>query len=284
MALFDISPQARQVRQGIVSFFHDFIRLMVMYLGIAAMVLVAAIFILPAAQDRFQQVRLAVLDALEPDNSMVSEQDFLSLFAVNDQYERSRQDVSTEIVSGEEAATEKGFFANLTIDQPQFSLPGVPAHEAQLLRDYIARKFKVARNVTGSLILTVYENAREKDLDPLLVLGVIAVESRYNPFAESHVGAQGLMQVLTRVHAEKFDEFYGGKLSALNPVANVRVGTRILRDCIKRRGSVDGGLACYVGATGPNGGSGYAARVQAERQRIALESGIPLGKNLGQFY
>ena len=284
MVLFNISPETRQMRQGFVAFIHDFFRLLVMYLGIAAMVLVVAIFILPAAQDRFQQVRLAALDALEPDSAMLSEQDFFHLFAVNGQYERADKEASAGVISGEEAATEKGFFANLTIDQPQFSLPGVSANQALLLRDYIARKFKVARNVTGSLILTVYETAREKDLDPLLVLGVIAVESRYNPFAESHVGAQGLMQVLTRVHVEKFDEFYGGGLSALNPVANVRVGTRILRDCIKRRGSVDGGLACYVGATGPNGGSGYAARVQAERQRIALESGIPLGKNPGQFY
>ena len=41
---------------------------------------------------------------------------------------------------------------------------------------------------------TVYKVGREKQLDPLLLLAVIAIESRYNPLAESHVGAQGLMR------------------------------------------------------------------------------------------
>lgn len=284
MALLFNSPQIKKIPASIVMFLRDFFRLLVMYLGIAVVVVVVAILILPAAREQLQQLRVTVVSALEPDNSVVPEQDFRNLFAPNDHSGDLKESTPGVPAAGQAAATEKGFFANLMIDQPQFILPGVPAAQAQLLRDYIARKFRVARNVTGSLILTVYENAREKDLDPLLVLGVIAVESRYNPFAESHVGAQGLMQVLTRVHVEKFDEFHGGQLSALNPVANVRVGTRILRDCIKRRGSVDGGLACYVGATSLNAGSGYATRVQAERKRLALESGIPLSKNLGLYY
>ena len=62
---------------------------------------------------------------------------------------------------------------------------------------------------------------------------------------------------------------------ALNPIANIWVGTRILDDCIDRRGSIEGGLACYVGATGPGDG-GYGAKVLAERRRIALASGIPV--------
>jgi soluble lytic murein transglycosylase-like protein len=115
--------------------------------------------------------------------------------------------------------------------------------------------------------------ARQRELDPQLVLAVIAIESRYNPFAESHVGAQGLMQVMTRVHKEKFVDFADGVDAALNPLANIQVGTQILYDCIKRRGSIRGGLACYVGATGPGDG-GYGNKVLAEMRRIALASGI----------
>ena len=137
-------------------------------------------------------------------------------------------------------------------------------------------------NVTGVLIHVVYEEAEKKQLDPLLVLGVIAIESRYNPFAESSVGAQGLMQVMTRVHRDKFEPISASEYVALNPIANIIVGTQILHDCIKRRGGVDAGLGCYVGATGPNDG-GYAEKVQDERKRIALESRIPLGINLGQY-
>src|SRR5690606_26615064 len=106
---------------------------------------------------------------------------------------------------------------------------------------------------------------------------VIAIESRYNPYAESHVGAQGLMQVMTQVHKDKFEVFTDGPIAALNPIANIRVGVQILYDCIKRRGSIESGLACYVGATGPSDG-GYGAKALAERRRIALASGIPVGR------
>ena len=102
----------------------------------------------------------------------------------------------------------------------------------------------------------MYKVGRDKQLDPLLLLAVIAIESRYNPLAESHVGAQGLMQVMTSVHQDKFDAV--GK-NPLDPGANIMVGATILKDCINRRGSVDGGLACYVGATGPDD-NGYGAR------------------------
>src|SRR3546814_19444256 len=77
--------------------------------------------------------------------------------------------------------------------------------------------------------------------DLQLVLAVIAIESRYNPYAESHVGAQGLMQVMTKVHKDKFEVFSDGPIAALNPIANIRVGTQILYDCIKRRRSIEGG-------------------------------------------
>ena len=130
-------------------------------------------------------------------------------------------------------------------------------------------------DATGPLVGTVYKVGRDKQLDPLLLLAVIAIESRYNPLAESHVGAQGLMQVMTSVHQDKFDAV--GK-NPLDPGANIMVGATILKDCINRRGSVDGGLACYVGATGPDD-NGYGAKVQAERRRLALASGIALARD-----
>jgi soluble lytic murein transglycosylase-like protein len=157
-------------------------------------------------------------------------------------------------------------------------LPGVTTTQANALRSYIARKYKIANNVATVLIKAAFNEGASKRLDPQLLLAVIAIESRYNPFAESHVGAQGLMQVMTRVHTDKFEPSEGGADAALNPIANIRVGTQILYDCIKRRGSVEGGLACYVGATGPSDG-GYGEKVLAERRRIALASGIPVGRN-----
>ena len=88
------------------------------------------------------------------------------------------------------------------------------------------------------------------------------------------------MQVMTRVHQDKFDALAdsGRKSTALDPVANIHVGTTILRDCIDRRGSVSAGLACYVGASGLDD-NGYGAKVQAERRRLALASGIALARD-----
>ena len=85
------------------------------------------------------------------------------------------------------------------------------------------------------------------------------------------------MQVMSRVHQDKLSEVGGGQSAVFNPVINMQVGAQILDDCIKRRGSLKRGLACYVGATGPSDG-GYGARVLAERRRIALASGVPVGQ------
>ena len=107
----------------------------------------------------------------------------------------------------------------------------------------------------------------------------MAIESSFNPFAQSAVGAQGLMQVMTKVHTEKFDGF-GGKLATFDPVSNLRVGVKVLQDCIARAGGIAGGLKLYVGA-GPQGDDGgYAARVLAEQQRLKLVSG---GQNVPTF-
>ena len=141
------------------------------------------------------------------------------------------------------------------------------------LRSYLARKYRIAPTVAGAMIRTAFSVGRDEHVDPQLLLAVIAIESRYNPFVESAAGAQGLMQVMGSVHRDKLKQS-GGRAAVFNPVANIRVGAQILADCIRRRGSVQAGLACYVGATGIGDG-GYGSRVLAERRRIALASGLP---------
>lgn len=144
------------------------------------------------------------------------------------------------------------------------------------LRSYLARKYRIAPTVAGALIRTAFAVGGDEHVDPQLLLAVIAIESRYNPFVESAVGAQGLMQVMGNVHRDKL-KTRGGRAAVFNPVVNIRVGAQILSDCIRRRGSVQGGLACYVGATG-TGDGGYGSRVLAERRRMALASGLAPGQ------
>lgn len=95
----------------------------------------------------------------------------------------------------------------------------------------------------------------------------MAIESSFNPFAESAVGAQGLMQVMTRVHTDKYQSF-GGHFAAFDPVSNLRVGVKVLQECIARAGSVEGGLRYYVGAANMADDGGYAAKVMAEHFRL----------------
>ncbi len=67
--------------------------------------------------------------------------------------------------------------------------------------------------------------AQDTALDPVLIHAVISVESGYNPAARSPKGALGLMQVLPETGAR-----YGVKNVAQSPAANVRAGTRYLKD------------------------------------------------------
>ncbi|GAA5233857.1 lytic transglycosylase domain-containing protein [Verticiella sediminum] len=140
-----------------------------------------------------------------------------------------------------------------------------PTVRLQALQDYIGSKYQVNTNGLRSVIETAWAVGGSMKLDPLLLLAVMAIESSFDPRAESGKGAQGLMQVMTRIHRDKFEP-YGGTKAAWHPEANINVGAQILRDCIERRGSVPGGLTCYVGS--PGTASAYGRRVLAERDRL----------------
>jgi soluble lytic murein transglycosylase-like protein len=106
----------------------------------------------------------------------------------------------------------------------------------------------------------------------------MAIESGFNPFAQSPVGAQGLMQVMTKIHSDKYETF-GGKFAAFDPLANLRVGVKVLKDCIQMAGSVEGGLRYYVGAANLENDNGYAEKVMVEYgrlQQVATGRSVPL--------
>ncbi|WP_321964263.1 lytic transglycosylase domain-containing protein [Paraburkholderia sp. J7] len=142
----------------------------------------------------------------------------------------------------------------------------VSAREQALVATYLARRYRVAQEPVGELVKAAFDTGREVGLDPLLLLAVMAIESGFNPYAESGVGAQGLMQVMSKVHSDKF-QYFGGQRAALDPLANIKVGALVLKDCIARGGSLPGGLRLYVGSSSPDDG-GYGAKVMAERGRL----------------
>jgi soluble lytic murein transglycosylase-like protein len=142
-------------------------------------------------------------------------------------------------------------------------LKALTRQQAQLAT-WIARRYKVAPEPIGALVQEAWEIGQRAQLDPTLILAIMAIESSFNPFAQSPVGAQGLMQVMTRVHDQKYDAF-GGKHAAFDPISNLRVGVLVLKECILRAGSLQEGLRHYVGAALLEGDGGYVGRVLAEQ-------------------
>ncbi len=159
---------------------------------------------------------------------------------------------------------------------------GVPVHlnaEQTNLARYISTHYRHALEFSREVVHHAYLSARDARVDPLLVLAVISVESRFDPLAQSPAGAQGLMQVLTRVHFSKFQPF-GGVQAAFDPVANLRVGTAILRHYLQTHDSVPLALKAYVGAAQAEHDSGYAAKVLSARERFAaIAAGRPMPVN-----
>ena len=129
---------------------------------------------------------------------------------------------------------------------------------------WLARRYRVAPEPVSRLVQEAWAVGPRVGVDPTLILAIMAIESSFNPFAQSPVGAQGLMQVMTRVHDDKYERF-GGILAAFDPVTNLRVGVQVLKECIARAGSVEAGLRYYVGAGNQADDSGYAGKVLAEQ-------------------
>jgi len=153
-------------------------------------------------------------------------------------------------------------------------LPAEPAAEAvldavqQALVGHLTRRFQVAAEPTARIVETAYRTAAQVGLDPLLVLAVISVESRFNPIAESGMGARGLMQIIPKYHLDKL-AVHGGEDAVLDPESNIAVGSQILREYVRRTGSLEAGLQYYNGAAWDEEAR-YTQRVLAERRRLAV--------------
>ena len=133
--------------------------------------------------------------------------------------------------------------------------------------DFFEKKYKLDRSKIEEYVSNTILIAKEVNIDPVLLLAVISVESNFNPNTKSHAGAEGLMQVMTSVHKDKYD-LYGGTTEALKPEVNIRVGAYILKYLIATAGSLRNGLKYYVGAANAEDDGGYADKVMAERNRL----------------
>ena len=143
---------------------------------------------------------------------------------------------------------------------------------------WLSHRYRVAPEPVSRLVQEAWSVGQKANLDPTLILAIMAIESSFNPFAQSAVGAQGLMQVMTKVHNDKYEAF-GGNHAAFDPVTNLRVGVQVLKECISRAGSLEAGLRFYVGAANLNEDGGYASKVLTEQnalRQVASGKSVPV--------
>ncbi len=132
--------------------------------------------------------------------------------------------------------------------------------------DYVSRRYRVSTEALQPIFATAQTVGRELRLDPLLIVAVIGVESGFNPFSQSVVGAQGLMQVMPRFHLDKLPD-EADQSAFLDPVTNVQVGARVLKESIRRSGGLEVGLQQFGGAIN-DPDRRYSTKVLAEKQRL----------------
>jgi hypothetical protein len=199
-------------------------------------------------------VTLAVVFVTQPSLLNSVEHHALSWLSAR---EEARRDGDESWVAAEPEAVQR-----VMAVEPQ-SLPRPQA----AVTNWLARRYKVAPEAVARIVQEAWLLGERARIDPTLILAVAAIESGFNPLAQSPVGAQGLMQVMTRVHDDKYESF-GGERAALDPLTNLRVGVQVLRECIQRAGSVNEGLRWYVGAANLEDDGGYAGRVLFEQEQL----------------
>jgi soluble lytic murein transglycosylase-like protein len=148
--------------------------------------------------------------------------------------------------------------------EPALSLAEESRYRA--LADYVAKRYRVSQGAAFDLVSLAHRAGKDLQVDPLLVIAVIAVESSFNPIAESVAGAKGLMQIIPKYHGDKLEEF-GGENAVFDPATNIQVGAQILKEYIRQTGNVGIALQMYAGALGDNEEQ-YTNKVLGIQQRL----------------
>ena len=143
---------------------------------------------------------------------------------------------------------------------------------------HIARKYRVNASSVEQYMGYARQSGKTYNVDPYLIMAVMATESSFNPRAQSRVGAQGLMQVHTRMHKKRFKP-YGSTDTVWEPKVNIQVGSSILSDYLKRYGGSERqALKAYVGAARMSHDGGYGNKVLRRRDEFVSVS-VAAGNN-----
>ena len=168
------------------------------------------------------------------------------------------------------AAQRTGVISEAAADTSDKPLPATltPAEESRYraLSEFVANRYRVSQTVAFDLVEHAHRVGRDLQLDPLLIIAVISIESRFNPIAESVKGAKGLMQIIPKYHTDKLQEF-GGVESVFDPETNIQVGALILKEYIRLTGNIGIALQMYAGALSDQEDQ-YTNKVMNEKARL----------------
>lgn len=119
-----------------------------------------------------------------------------------------------------------------------------------VLANKIADKYEIAPVVAQEIVTVAHTQAKANNLDPLLVLSVIAAESSFNPKAQNKSGAMGLMQAIPKWHRDKIKNLGISNNQLLTIEPNVRLGVVILKEYLRlSNGNMTLALQKYNGST-----------------------------------
>ncbi len=168
---------------------------------------------------------------------------------------------SLETVRGENATSIANTVTVATIATEQHGVSLIPADTASAaalaqqrkiarLSGHIHNRYQVPEHKARHIVTEAIRNGETHQVDPELILAIIAVESTFKERAVSRVGARGLMQVMPGSHSRKIREI-GGSHALFDPAKNIHTGSRILASYLNdHSGNLRRALLNYNGSLG----------------------------------
>lgn len=135
----------------------------------------------------------------------------------------------------------------------------------------ISGRYRTSPLVAADLVRVAENEGRRQGVDPLLILSVVSVASGFNPFAESALGAQGLMQVVPRFNSVLMASG-NAEMSLFDPLRNIHIGTQALKSYMEQTSSVEAAVKQYGTSTGV-ADIGFASRVMQNYARFRQLAG-----------
>ena len=144
--------------------------------------------------------------------------------------------------------------------------------KAAQLSQHLQSEYQVPEQKAQKIVREAIRNGKRHDVDPELILAIIAVESMFKERAVSRVGARGLMQVLPRSHKGKIQEI-GGTPALFDPAKNIHTGSQILVEYLEdHSGNLRRALLNYNGSLGKRSSfPDKVIRIYRSMQRVTVE-------------